>query len=68
MTHSIERQEAKDKNFKFKNVGLKCRLYQRLDCMLDAEPALLLRVNRATDANRLDDLLTFMLTERQGNN
>ena len=28
--------------------------------MLDAAPAGLLRVNRGTDANRLNDLLTFM--------
>ena len=31
--------------------------------MLDAAPWGLLRVNRGADANRLDDLLTFMLNE-----
>ena len=39
------------------------RFYQRLDSnhnMLDAAPEGLLRVNRGADANRLNDLLTFM--------
>ena len=60
MTHSIEGQKAKHINWKFEDVGLKCRLYQRLDSMLGAAPSGLLRVNRGADANRLDDLLTFM--------
>ena len=38
----------------------KCLFYQRLDSMLGAAPSGLLRVNRSADANRLDDLLTFM--------
>ena len=60
MTHSIERQEAKHINRKFEDAGLNCRFYQRLDSMLGAAPSALLRVNRGADANRLDDLLTFM--------
>ena len=40
--------------------GLKRRFYQRLDNVLDAAPAGLLWVNRGSDVNRLDDLLTFM--------
>ena len=60
MTHSIERQKAKHINWKFEDAGLKCRFYQRLDSMLGAAPLGLLRVNRGADANRLDDLLTFM--------
>ena len=60
MTHSIERQKAKRINWKFEDAGLKCRFYQRLDSMLGAVPSWLLRVNRGADANRLDDLLTFM--------
>ena len=60
MTQSIEGQKAKHINWKFEDAGLKCRFYQRLDSMLGAAPAGLLRVNRGADANRLDDLLTFM--------
>ena len=62
-THSIERQKAKHINWKFEDVGLKCRFCQRLDSMLGAAPSGLLRVNRDADANRLDDLLTFMSNE-----
>ena len=39
---------------------LKCQFYQRLDSTLNAAPAGLLWVNRGTDANRLNDLLTFI--------
>ena len=60
MTHSIEGQKAKHINWKFEDAALKCRFYERLDSMLGAAPAELLRVNRGVDANRLDDLLTFM--------
>ena len=35
-------------------------VYQRLDSMLDAAPSGLLRDNVGEDADRLDDLLTFM--------
>ena len=38
MTHSIERQKDKYINWKFEDVGLKCRFYQRLDSILDAAP------------------------------
>ena len=58
MTHSIERQKAKHINWKFEDAGFKGRFYQRLDRMIDAAPSGLLRVNRGTDANRLNDLLT----------
>ena len=61
MTYSIEGQKAKHINWKLEDVGLKCRFYQRLDSMLGAAPSGLLRVNRGADANKLDDLLTFML-------
>ena len=44
MTHSIEGQKAQ----------------QRLDSILDVAPSGLLRINNGADANRLDDLLTFM--------
>ena len=60
MTHSIEGQKAKHINWKFEYAELKCRFYQRSDSMLGAAPSGLLRVNRGADANRLDDLLTFM--------
>ena len=60
MTHSIEGQKAKHINWKFEDAGLKCQFYQRLDSMLGAAPSGLLRVNKGADANRLDDLLTFM--------
>ena len=60
MTHSIEGQKGKHINWKFEDKGLKCQFYQRLDSMLGAAPSGLLRVNRGADANRLDDLLTFM--------
>ena len=60
MTHSIEGQKAKHINWKLEDSGLKCRFYQRSDSMQDAAPSGLLRVNRRADANRLDDLLTFM--------
>ena len=60
MTHSIEGQKTKHINLKFEDAGCKCQFYQRLDSMLDAAPAGLLRVNRGADANRLNDLLTFM--------
>ena len=36
MTHNIEEQKAKHINWKFKDVGLKCRFCQRLDSMLGA--------------------------------
>ena len=51
MIHSIG-QKAKHINWKFEAAGFKCRFYQRLDSMLDAAPAGLLRVNRGADANR----------------
>ena len=60
MTRSIEGQKAKQINSKFEDAGLKCRFYQRLDSMLGAAPSGLLRVNKGGDANKLDDLLTFM--------
>ena len=60
MTHSIEGQKSKYKNWKFEDAGLKHQFYQRLNSMLGAAPSGLLRVNRGADANRLDDLLTFM--------
>ena len=60
MTHSVEGQKAKHINWKFEDAGFKRQLYQRLDSMLDAAPTVLLRVNRGTDANRLNDLLTLM--------
>ena len=53
MTYSIEGQKAKQLNWKFEDAGFKCRFYQRLDNMLDAAPAGLLRVNRGMDANSL---------------
>ena len=58
--HHREGQKAKNINWKFEDAGLKCRFYQRLDSMLGAAPSGLLRVNRGADANKLDDLLTFM--------
>ena len=60
MTHSQEGQKAKHINREFEDASFKRRFYQRLDSMLDAAPAGLLRVNRGVDANRLDDLLTFV--------
>ena len=60
MSHSIEGQKVKHINLKFENARLKCQFYQRFDSMLGAAPSGLLRVNRGADANRLDDLLTFM--------
>ena len=62
MAHSIEGQKAKHINWKLEDAGFKRRFYQRLDSILDAAPAGLLRVNRGVDANRLNDLLTFMST------
>ena len=59
-TRSIEGQKAKQRNWKFEDAVFKCRFYQRLDSMQGAAPAGLLRVNRGADANKLDDLLTFM--------
>ena len=47
-------------NWKFEDVLLKRHFYQ-LDCMLNAAPEGQLWVNRGTDANRLTNLLTFML-------
>ena len=47
-------------NWKFEDAGLKCRFYQRLDSVLGVAPSGLLRINRGADANRRDDLLTFM--------
>ena len=38
MIHNIVRQKAKHKNWKFEDVGLKCRFYQMLESMLDAAP------------------------------
>ena len=38
MAYTIERHKNKHINWKFKDVGLKCRFYQRLDSMLDADP------------------------------
>ena len=61
MTHCTEGQKTKHIHLKFSDVKLKCRFYQRLDSMLDAAPGGLLPVNRGKDANRLNDLLTFML-------
>ena len=60
LTHSIEGQKAKHINWKFEDEGLKRQFYQRLESMLSAAPSGLLWVNRGVDANRLDDLLTFM--------
>ena len=60
MTHSIEGQKAKHINWKFEYAVFKRLFHQRLDSMLDAAPAGLLRVNRGADANRLNNLLTFM--------
>ena len=60
MTHGIEGQKAKHINWKFEEAGFKLQLYQRLNIMLDAAPGELLQVKRGTDANRLNDLLTFM--------
>ena len=60
ITHSIEGQKDKHINWKFEDAAFKRQFYQRLDSMLDAAPAGLLRVNRGADANRLNDLLTFM--------
>ena len=60
MTNSAEGQKANHIHWKFEDAGLKCRFYQRLNSMLDSAPAGLLRINRSADANRLDDLLTFM--------
>ena len=60
MTHSIEGQKAKHINWKFDDAEFKHWFYQRLDSMLDAAPVGLLWVNRAADANRLNDLLAFM--------
>ena len=53
-------KKAKHINWKFEDAGLKCRFSPRLGSMLDAASSGLLRVNRGADANRLDDLLTFM--------
>ena len=36
MTHTVERQKNKDINWKFEDVGLNHKFYQRLNCMLDA--------------------------------
>ena len=60
MTHSIDRQKAKHINWKFEDAGLACRFYQRLDSMLGAASSGLLLVDRGADANRFDNLLTFM--------
>ena len=60
MAHSIGGQKANHINWKFEDVGFKLWFCQRLDSMLDAAPVRLLRVNRGPDANRLNDLLTFM--------
>ena len=60
MAHSIEGQKAKHINCKFEDARFKCRIYHRLDSMLDVAPSGLLRVKRGSDANRLDDLSTFM--------
>ena len=38
MIHSIERQKGKHINWKFEDVGLKFRFYQRLNSVLDAAP------------------------------
>ena len=46
MIHCIEGQKAKHINWKFVHAGFKHQFYQRLDSMLDAAPAVLLRVNR----------------------
>ena len=60
MTHSTEGHKAKHIIFKFEDAGLKRRFYQSLDSILDSAIAGLLRVNRGVDANRPDDLLTFV--------
>ena len=60
MIKGIEGQKPKHINWKFEDAALKCRFCQRLDTMLDAAPGGLLRVNRVTDSNRHNDLLTFM--------
>ena len=44
----------------FEDAGFKRQFYVRLDSILNAAPAGLLCVNRGEDANRLNDLLTFM--------
>ena len=56
MTHTIERHKNKPVNWKFDDVGLKRRFYQRLDSMLDTAPGGLLRVNGGMGENRLTDL------------
>ena len=38
MTHTIKRPKNKHINWKFEDVGLKCRFYERLDNMLCAAP------------------------------
>ena len=43
MTHIIERPKNKHINWKFEDVGLKRKFYERLDNMLDAAPGGLLR-------------------------
>ena len=63
MTHTIERKKNRHINWKFEDVGLKCQFYERLDNMLDAAPEGLLRVNRGSDINRLNDFLTFLSNE-----
>ena len=60
MTHTIEIPKNKHINWKFEDVGLKIKFYERLDNMLYAAPGGLLRVNRGSDVNRLTDLLTFI--------
>ena len=60
MTHIIERQKNKHINWKFEDVGLKRKFYERLDNMLSAAPGGLLWVNRGSDVNRLTDLVTFI--------
>ena len=62
MSHNVERQRAKQINWKFEDTQLKHRFYQRLDRMLDATPEGLLQINRGTDANRLNDLSNAILS------
>ena len=56
----MEGRKAMHINWKFEDAGFKSLFYQWLDSLFDAAPAGLLRVNRGADANRLNDLLTFM--------
>ena len=51
MTHSLEGQKAKHKNWKFEDEGLKRRFYKGLDSVLDVATGGLLRFNKGKQAN-----------------